>query len=118
MDDVSDFLPMKPVDFYVLVVLLEGPTHGYGIVQDVERRTDGEIRLVPGNLYPVLHRLEEKGLLEEGEPPADASDHKQRKYYAITEGGRRVAAAEARRLRELVTAPAVEALLDGLADAR
>ena len=76
------------------------------------------IRLVPGNLYPVLGRLVKDGLLEEvvERPPSDL-DHKQRRYYAISMLGRQVVAAEASRMKALVEASEVQGLLDGLAKA-
>ena len=90
---VEDFFPLRPVEFQVLVALVRNDRHGYGIVQDIAERTSGRTRLVPGNLYPVLRRLVEAGLIEEGvEPPAEELDHKQRRYYAITPLGKRVAA--------------------------
>lgn len=93
-------LPMKPVDFLVLLVLERGERHGYGIVQDVEAETGGAVRLVPGNLYAVLHRLLGEGLLEESPQPADGDER--RRNYRLTGLGRRVLGAEAERMRELV----------------
>lgn len=106
-------LPLRPVEFRVLIALLRGDRHGYGIVQDIAERTDGRIRLVPGNLYPVLRRLVEAGLIEEGtERPAEESDHKQRRYYAITPLGKQVAAAEAVQLKSLIEGPDVQTLIE------
>ncbi len=99
----EDFLPLKPVDFHVLMVLLDGKRHGYGIVQDISDRTDGRIKLVPGNFYAMLNRLIDVGLIAEAaNPAARESDGIRRRYYRITATGRRVAAAEARRLKALV----------------
>ena len=106
--------PIKPVDFYVLLALLKRNRHGYGIVQDIAERTGGQIDLVPGNLYPMLRRLVDAGWLEEGvQRPAGDTDHKQRRYYGITTRGRRVAAAEARRLTSLVNEHEVRDLIEG-----
>jgi len=93
-------LPMKPVDFLVLLVLERGERHGYGIVQDVEAETDGAVRLVPGNLYAVLHRLMAEGLLEES--PRAAEGEERRRNYRLTGLGHRALAGEAERMRELV----------------
>ena len=105
-DDPQDpqaYLPLKPVDLLVLMTLARGERHGYGIVADVAEQTGGAIRLVPGNLYAVLQRLEKRALLTETEKrPAPDLDDRRRRYYAITGLGRRVAAAEAERLRGLV----------------
>lgn len=94
---------LKPVDFLVLLVLSDGERHGYGIVQDVARDTGGRIRLVPGNLYGVLRRLLEDGLVRESSRrPAPDLDDRRRRYYAITNSGRRALAEEAEHLRHLV----------------
>ena len=101
--DPDNFLPLKPVDFHVLMVLLDGKRHGYGIVQDISDRTEGKIRLVPGNFYAMLNRLIDVGLIAEAANPAGReSDGIRRRYYRITPTGKRVAAAEARRLKALV----------------
>ncbi len=103
VDDVSAHLPLKPVDFHVLLVLLDGNRHGYGIVKDIEDATDGRLRLEPGNLYRYIRRLEERGLVEEdATPPDPESDDERRRYYRITRLGRRVIAAEAARLKAMV----------------
>jgi DNA-binding PadR family transcriptional regulator len=116
--NLETFLPLRPVEFHVLIALLNRERHGYGIVQDIAERTGGRIRLVPGNLYPVLRRLVEDGLLEEGvERPADDLDHKQRRYYAITALGKGVAAAEAARLKALIEGHEVQELLEGRSEA-
>ena len=99
----EDFLPLKPVDFLVLLTLADRELHGYGIVAEISDRTEGRMRLVPGNLYAVLQRLQGQGLLEEADrrPVVDGEDQR-RRYYKITPLGRRVTAAEAERLRGLV----------------
>ncbi|GMR14217.1 MAG: PadR family transcriptional regulator [Gemmatimonadota bacterium] len=113
-DDSNVHAPLRPVDFHVLLSLLSRDLHGYGVVKEIERRTAGAIKLVPGNLYPVLRRLVEAGWLEEtAERQAEDVEHKQRRYYAITALGRRIAAAEAVRLRMLVEENEVQALVEG-----
>ncbi|HVE78831.1 MAG TPA: helix-turn-helix transcriptional regulator [Gemmatimonadaceae bacterium] len=101
--DVDAHLPLKAADFFVLVVLRDGPMHGYGIVRSVARRTDERVRLRPGNLYRVLDRMLDAGLLEVAErrPARDVGDER-RTYYRITALGRRVLAAEATLLAPLV----------------
>jgi DNA-binding PadR family transcriptional regulator len=98
-----DLLPLKPVDFLVLLTLAERELHGYGIVASIAERTEGKLRLVPGNLYAVLQRLRGEELLDETDrrPAADLDDQR-RRYYAITPWGRLVLTAEAERLRSLV----------------
>lgn len=87
--------PMRPVEFLLLAVLADEPRHGYGIVQEIESRTDGEVSIPPGNLYRVLDRLLDRDLVHEADRPAD-DDDRRRRYYRITGAGRRVLATEAR----------------------
>ena len=101
--DVDSVLPLKPVDLLVLMVLFESERHGYGIVQDIEVRSAGRIRLVPGNLYSVLRRLIGVGVIAEAaERSAPDLEDQRRRYYRITAFGRRVLAAEVRRMQELL----------------
>ncbi len=111
---IEKLLPLKPVDFLVLLVLVDGERHGYGIVRDIEERTGGQVRLLPGNLYAMLRRLMKAGLLAEAEkrPASDLGDER-RRYYRITELGEAVAAAEARRMKTLVDAAESRGLLEG-----
>ncbi|UCG88358.1 MAG: helix-turn-helix transcriptional regulator [Gemmatimonadota bacterium] len=100
---VEQLLPLKPVEFLVLLVLMDGERHGYGIVQDMAERTGGKVRLLPGNLYSVLRRLMHNGLLvESSRRPAKDLDDERRRYYRITAMGKKVLAADAERMRSLV----------------
>jgi DNA-binding PadR family transcriptional regulator len=85
------------IEFQLLLALLDGPRHGYGIMQDVEEITGGEVRLGPGTLYTGIKRLLQAGLIEECEPDAD-----RRRCYRLTRQGRRHAAEEAQRMAALV----------------
>ena len=99
----NDFLPLTPADFNILLALADGEKHGYAIMQDVITNTDGKLRLGPGTLYGAIKRLVENDLIEESdERPDPAHDDERRRYYRLTEFGKRVAAAEASRLDELV----------------
>ncbi|HSR40854.1 MAG TPA: PadR family transcriptional regulator [Longimicrobiales bacterium] len=97
---LESFLPLRPVEFQVVAILATGPRHGYAILQEAEDR--GEGRAVPGlaTLYRGLRRLEGEGLIERCDPGDDEDER--RRTYALTALGRRVAAAEARRLSGLV----------------
>ena len=98
-----DLLPLTPAVLHILLALADEERHGYGIMKEVEGRTGGEVRLGPGTLYGAIKRLLADGLIEESdERPDPALDDQRRRYYRITEFGRRVAGAEAGRLRELV----------------
>ena len=101
--DIEDLLPLRPVEFLVLLVLADDERHGYGIVQDIAERTDGKTKLLPGNLYAVLRRLMESDLLaESSRRPAKDLEDQRRRYYRITELGKEVLAADAERMRGLV----------------
>jgi len=99
--DPDAFLPLTPAMFQVLVALADGEKHGYAIIKEVARRSDGKLRLRAGTLYTVLKRFAADGLIEEtAERPNPALDDERRRYYRLTERGRRVAVAEANRLAE------------------
>lgn len=99
----ADVLPLRSVDFLVLLMLARGERHGYGIMQDVQASTDDRTELEAGSLYRTIRRLAEEKLLEESaRRPAVESDDERRRYYRLTPFGRRVVAAEAARLRNLV----------------
>ena len=96
-------IPLRPVEFLVLLVLADGERHGYGIVQDIRDRTDGKVKLLPGNLYAVLRRLMDSGLLAEASRrPAEDLEDQRRRYYRITKLGERVLSADAERMKALV----------------
>jgi len=98
------FLPLKSNWFHILVSLSDQEQHGYGIMQEVLERTDGKVRLWPASLYGTLKRLIDEELIEESdERPAAELDDARRRYYKLTNLGRRVLAAESKRLQELVS---------------
>ena len=85
------------IEFHVLLVLAEGPRHGYGIMQDVEILSDGAVALGPGTLYSLIKRFQRDGLVRECEPDAE-----RRRCYCLTKKGRTQALAEVERLALLV----------------
>src|SRR5438309_10278711 len=97
------FLPLKSNWFHILVSLIGGEQHGYGIMQDVLERTGGKVRLWPATLYGSLKRLIDKGLIaESGDRPARELDDARRRYYKLTPLGRQVLDLESQRLKDLV----------------
>lgn len=97
--DPLQYIPLTPSMFQVLVALADGEKHGYAIIKEVVRRTDGAERLRPTTLYTILKRFEAEGLIEEtAERPDPALDDERRRYFRLTERGRAVAEAEAERL--------------------
>ena len=97
------FLPLTPLAFQVLLALADSERHGYGIIREVDERTDGLIRLRTGTLYTLLQRLLDEDLIEtsNARPDPDEDDDR-RKYYKLSALGRDVLAAEARRLESLL----------------
>jgi DNA-binding PadR family transcriptional regulator len=94
-------------------MLTAGERHGYGIRQDVAAHTDGAMLLEVGSLYRSLRRLLDEELVEEsGRRPAAELDDDRRRYYRLTPFGRRVLAAEAIRMRELVRLAEARRLID------
>lgn len=101
--DPQSLLPLTPATFHILLALADGERHGYAVMREVERATEGRLRLGPGTLYGAVKRLLEGGLIEEsGERLDPALDDERRRYYQLTGFGRSVAAAEAARLEGLV----------------
>ena len=101
--DIDAMLPLPPVTLHILMALADGDRHGYAIIQDVEARTDGELRLGAGTLYRSIHRMLEQGLVaESSRRPARSLDDERRRYYRLTAFGTAVARAETRRLAQLL----------------
>ena len=88
------YVPMTETGFYILFCL-QTPNHGYGIVQRVEKLTDGEIRLAPGTMYGTLSKMEKDGIIR------FIREEDKRKIYEITELGREVLQLELKRIRRL-----------------
>ena len=102
-DTIDSLLPLPVATFHILVSLADGERHGYAIIQDVEARTEGKLRLSPGTLYRTIQRLLQQGLIAESKRrPAKELDDERRRYYRLTPDGLAAARAEMRRLTELV----------------
>jgi DNA-binding PadR family transcriptional regulator len=105
-------LPLTPAAFHILLTLLGGERHGYAIMREVETSTGGTFHLGPGTLYRSIRQLLALELIADGEERVDLSlSDERRKYYRITERGRRAARAEAERLAQLVRLAQERALL-------
>jgi len=112
--DVEELLPLTPLSFHILLALVETDRHGYGILKEIERRTDGQMKTASGALYLAAVRLQDSGLIEESdERPDPELDDRRRRYYRLTDLGRRVAEAEAHRLAKLTQAAFDTGLLSG-----
>ena len=100
-EDVVSFLPLSPAILHILLALAGEERHGYGIMQDVARQSDGQYRLGPGTLYDNLQKLVNHEMVEESSRRA-AEDDPRRRYYRLTSFGRRVLTAEIARLESVV----------------
>ncbi len=88
------YIPMTETAFYILLCLRE-PNHGYGIVQKVEKLTEGAIRLTPGTMYGSLSKMEKDGVIR------FVREDDKRKIYQITALGSEVLAIEFERIERL-----------------
>jgi DNA-binding PadR family transcriptional regulator len=104
----QDLIPLSPPVFHILLSLVDADRHGYAIMQEVEERTGGAVRLGPGTLYGAIKRLREDGLIEERE---DEGDSERRRSYHLTQLGRQVARLEAERLKEMVLSAQAKRLI-------
>ena len=102
--NVERFLPLTPVVLEISLALATGERHGYEIMQEVERRSNGQVVLHPGTLYRALGRLLDQGLIEELEERPAPEDDERRRYYRLTPLGHAVARAEVERLADQVAA--------------
>ena len=98
-ENPQSLLPLQAATFHILVALADRDRHGYSIMQDVAARTDGQVRLSAATLYSSIRRMLEQGLVAElRDSPDPESQDERRRYYTLTDFGREVALAEARRL--------------------
>jgi DNA-binding PadR family transcriptional regulator len=97
----ASLLPLQPTTFHILLSLTDEERHGYAIILEVARRTQGELKLSAGTLYRSIQRMVESGLITETRNRPDMDDER-RRYYRITPLGKAVAEAEAGRLRDLL----------------
>jgi DNA-binding PadR family transcriptional regulator len=99
-DPETKLLPLKPEDFLILLVLSRGERHGYGIMKEVERESEGEVLVGIGSLYRLLGRMMRAGLVSTTRA-RDREDDR-RRNYRLTALGERALREESRRLSELV----------------
>jgi DNA-binding PadR family transcriptional regulator len=100
-NDVHSFLPLSPATLHILLSLAGDDLHGYGIMQEVARQSEGRYKLGPGTLYDNLQKLIQREWVDELGRRADDEDPR-RRYYRLTLAGRGVLEAEIARLAEVV----------------
>lgn len=110
-DRIDALLPLRPVEFHILLSLASGERHGYGIIQDIEARGESSVPDV-GTMYRALARMVDSSLIAWAPAQSKDSSDERRNYYRITDKGLRVAKAEARRLQALTRAARLGGLLE------
>jgi DNA-binding PadR family transcriptional regulator len=111
-DDLTALTPLSAAVFQILLALADADRHGYAIMQEVEERTEGAVRLGPGTLYGAIKRLRANGLIEERVGVSEAEEEERRRVYALTPRGRALAVLESRRLARLVNTARAKDLLE------
>jgi DNA-binding PadR family transcriptional regulator len=101
--DVRDHLPLREATFFILLSLATAPRHGYAIMKDTERLSDGRVTLSTGTLYGAIKRLLEQGLIRRVEDGDVEENGRPKKEYELTDQGRRIFEAEVARLESIVT---------------
>ena len=114
--DPESHIPLKPDAFQILLVLLDGPRHGYALMRDLAESSGGRLVLLPGALYRRLRQLLDDGLIEERDDGHDSDSR--RRTLGVTAFGRAVAVAEAARLEGLVEAARARDLIKRKAEAK
>src|SRR3954454_15442984 len=105
-------MSLRSIEFHILLALAADEQHGYAILQEIAKLTDGELDVEPGTMYRALRRMLADGwVAESSRRPAADLDDERRRYYRLTPLGRRVAVAEAERLQRLVTVARAHRLL-------
>ncbi len=113
--DPHDLLPLPPAQLHILLALADGDKHGYAVMSEVERMTDGEVSMGPCTLYGAIKRMLNADLIEESDNRPDPElDDERRRYYRVTGYGARVLTAELARLEQLVRAAEAKQVAAGL----
>lgn len=114
-EDIQSMLPLTPTVFHMLLALADGEKHGYGIMQAVENETQGQMQIRTGSLYGSIRRMIEAGLIKEThERPDPELDDERRRYYGLTDFGRRVLTAEAARIAQAMAVIQGKHILGGV----
>jgi DNA-binding PadR family transcriptional regulator len=100
--EAASMIPLSTPVFQILLSLNHRDLHGYGIIQDISARTEGELTLSTSTLYGAIKRMIRDDLIQQSDirPDPDLDDER-RRYYEITDFGREVARCEARRIEKL-----------------
>jgi DNA-binding PadR family transcriptional regulator len=100
-ENLTQFLPLSPAALHILLSLAAEDLHGYAIMQEIARQSEGKYRIGPGTLYDNLQKMIQRRWVDElGNRPGD--DDPRRRYYRVTSLGRGVLKEETARLAEVV----------------
>jgi DNA-binding PadR family transcriptional regulator len=99
--DLNQFLPLSPAVLHILLALSGEDRHGYAIMQEIARQTEGRYKLGPGTLYDNLEKLLEKDLVREL-PRQPSEEDPRRRYYRLTGTGKKLLATEIERLESMI----------------
>jgi DNA-binding PadR family transcriptional regulator len=97
-DEIVEFLPLPPSQFFVLFALAEGEKHGYRIMQDVKLLSNGALQMGPATLYTTIQKLSDEGFIEE----VSSATSDRRRTYRLTGDGKRLLDAEFSRQHEVL----------------
>ena len=100
-DDLSPFLPLSPATLHILLALAAEDRHGYGIMLEVTRQSQGQYKLGPGTLYDNLQKMMNLAMVEEAPSPPE-NDDPRRRYYRLTPLGRGILSSEVARLEGVI----------------
>ncbi|MGA9885749.1 MAG: helix-turn-helix transcriptional regulator [Candidatus Acidiferrales bacterium] len=100
-DDLKSYLPLTPATLHIMLALAAEDRHGYAIMQEVARQSVDQYKLGPGTLYENLDKLAARGLVKRTSSPSSSEDSR-RRYYRLTDLGRRVVSADVERLKSVV----------------
>ncbi len=100
-DSFDQFLPLSAAALHILLALTSEDRHGYAIMREVARQSEGRYKLGPGTLYDNLQKLLDQGIVEE-RPPRSPGDDPRRRYYRLSRFGRGLLATEIARLEGVV----------------
>jgi len=103
MDDILSQLPLREPTFFILLSLSPGPKHGYAILKEVNNLSEGRVKLSTGTLYGAIKRLLDQDWIRRVDDPIPNDSDRERKFYDLTELGRRALNSEIARLRKLVS---------------
>ncbi len=110
--DPSTLLPLTPLTYHVLLALADAHRHGYGIIKEVEERTDGKMEIETGTLYAAMKRMRDDQLIEiVPESKRPAGEDSRRRTYRLTPFGKKVLEAESQRLAQLLGIAAEKKIL-------